>query len=104
MISDILYTYYVARVADHKALQATIATTLLYAVSIYTLYNIIEDPRYFIPAAAGGAIGTFASIEYENWKIKKRGPLEPPEVLSKEILNTDLTTTPTTVAIRLMNK
>ena len=82
LISDILYTYYVARVADHKALQATIASVLLFATSMYSLKNIVDDPMYLIPGGAGVAIGTYVSVKYEEAKLKHNPPgVEPPAVI-----------------------
>ena len=84
LVSDVLYTYYVARVADHKALQATIASVLLFATSMYSLKNIVDDPMYLIPGGAGVAVGTFAGVKYEEWKLRHQPPgIAPPTVIYK---------------------
>jgi len=44
MIADTVYAYYIARVTEKKALQATLASLFFYGVSIYSFYNVIENP------------------------------------------------------------
>ena len=71
LLSDAVYTYYIAKVAKNEALQATAASAFLYAAGVWTLYNGVENPIYFVPGGIGAAIGTYTSMRLEKWREKR---------------------------------
>ncbi|MDI6821003.1 MAG: hypothetical protein QMD65_02365 [Patescibacteria group bacterium] len=66
-ISDVLWTFYIRRTGQGKALAASSFTFLIALLGGIAVVTYVENPWYLVPTAFGAFIGTFISIK---WDVK----------------------------------
>lgn len=72
VVTDILNVYYVRRVAQGRALQASAVSFSITLVAALVTINYVENKIYVIPVALGALVGTFISIKIDTKKAGKR--------------------------------
>jgi len=61
-ITDAVWARWMNAVANHNALEASFWTTGTILLGAFVVVSYVEDKRLVIPAALGGAIGTYISM------------------------------------------
>ena len=59
---DVVWTLNVRMVAQHRPLAAGCYSGLTIALGAFTAISFVGDPRYVVPAALGGFVGTYLTV------------------------------------------
>jgi hypothetical protein len=63
---DYFWGVYIKAMANHQAMKASIFSAFIMLSGAFTAINYIENHWMLIPAALGGAIGTYISAKYSS--------------------------------------
>lgn len=61
--ADWLWALWTLAVNKHQAFRASIISMLIYAMGLISIFNILENLVYVIPAIAGAFIGTYLAVK-----------------------------------------
>ena len=70
-IGDMLWTFYIRRTGEGKAIQAALFSTAIMVTGGVVVITYVEDKWYLIPAALGALVGTYFAVKRDSRKFTK---------------------------------
>ena len=66
IVVDFCWTFYIAKVAEGKAVAAATWSALIMVIGAFTTISYLEDKRLLIAAIIGAWVGTFLAVRFKK--------------------------------------